>query len=68
MSAAPDDRYGLGYALAAYVLIFAVVFGYLAWIHVASRRLGRRLDALERELAQASGRSRTPGDRARSEP
>lgn len=54
----PEDRYGLGYAIAAYVLIFAAVFGYLAWIHLAQRRLARRLQSMERRLESEAARAR----------
>lgn len=47
----PDDpTFGTGWALAAYVVIFAAFFGYLARLHVAQRRLRRRLEDLERRL------------------
>ena len=42
-----DARFGLGYALAAYAVIFVAFFAYLAWLHVSHRRLRRRLDALD---------------------
>ena len=47
--------FGLGYAIAAYVVIFAALFGYLGVLHWSQRRLRLRLEALEARLG-----SRTP--------
>ena len=53
---ATDPRYGLGYALAAYVFLIVVFFGYLGWMHLRCARLQRRLERLEREVAPPRGR------------
>jgi hypothetical protein len=52
-----EDRYGFNFALVAYVVLFAAFFGYLAWLHVAQRRIARRLDSLERDVAARRGTS-----------
>jgi CcmD family protein len=49
--ASDSPMFGLRYAVAAYVLIFAATFGYVAWLHVVHARLRRRLERLEREAA-----------------
>jgi len=48
--AALDRWFGWGYALAAYVVIFAAFFGYLGYLHLSHRQLRRRLEELQREL------------------
>jgi len=45
-----DRWFGWGYALAGYILIFTVFFGYVGYLHVSHRRLRRRLEELQREL------------------
>ena len=56
---APDSRFGLGYAIAAYVVIFVGFFGYVLWLHASQRRLRRRLETLERQWP-AKGRVGAP--------
>jgi CcmD family protein len=49
LSIDPDDaRFGEGYAIAAYVVIFVGLFGYLFTLHAAERKLRARLERLER--------------------
>ena len=45
-----DPRWGIGYAIAAYVVIFATLFGYLGYLHASHRRLRKRIESLEREM------------------
>jgi CcmD family protein len=45
-----DPLFGLPFARAAYVVIFGALFGYVAWLHVAQRRLRQRLESAERRL------------------
>jgi CcmD family protein len=40
----------LGYLLAAYTVIWAVVFGYLLYLQGKQRKLQRQLDSLEKSL------------------
>jgi CcmD family protein len=40
----------LGYLLAAYTVIWAIVFGYLLYLQRKQRRLQRQLDLLEKSL------------------
>jgi hypothetical protein len=47
-----DRWFGWGYALAAYIVIFASFFGYVGYLHVSHRRLRRRLEELQRQLRQ----------------
>jgi hypothetical protein len=47
-----SPQFGLGYALAAYVVIFAALFGYLALLHWSARRMALRLGALEERLGR----------------
>ena len=53
-AAGDDPRFGTGYAIAAYVVIFVALFGYVGWLHLSHARLRRRLDALSRALAERS--------------
>ena len=46
-AAGDDPRYGIGYAVAAYVVIFVAFFGYVGFLHVSHARLRRRLASLE---------------------
>ena len=49
--AGPDSPlFGASYAIAAYVVIFATLFGYLGAMHVAQRRLRRRIERLEAQI------------------
>lgn len=43
----------------AYVFAWAVVTAYLAWLGVQNGRLGRRLEALERQEKSGVGENRT---------
>jgi len=43
----------------AYVFAWAVVTAYLAWLTVQNRRLGRRLDELERPAKPGVGQNRS---------
>ena len=47
---ADDPRYGLGYALVAYGFFLGVFFAYVAWVHVRTARLRRRVDEAQRRL------------------
>jgi len=40
----------LGYLLAAYTLIWAVVFGYVLFMQRKQRRLQRQIDVLQKSL------------------
>ena len=61
----PDSPlFGIGYAIAAYVVIFAALFGYLAFLHLAQRRALGRLLRIERQLAERVEAERV----ARSQP
>jgi CcmD family protein len=40
----------LGYLLAAYTVIWAVVFGYLLYLQGKQRKMQRQLDSLEKSL------------------
>ena len=42
----------LGYLLAAYTLIWAVVFGYVLFMQRKQRRLQRQIDALQRDISK----------------
>ncbi len=53
---ADDPRYGLGYALAAYIVFLGGFFAYLAWVHLRCARLQRRLETLERQVEGLEGR------------
>lgn len=48
--------FGLGYAVAAHVVIFAVLFGYLGLLHWSARRMARRLAALEERMGSPTTR------------
>ena len=51
LSSDPNDaRFGIGYAVAAYVVIFVVFFGYLGYLHVQQRRVRARLDDCAEQL------------------
>ena len=57
LDAPPDSPlFGLGYAIAAYVVIFVALFGYIGVLHWSHRRLRIRLDALEARLGSKSPR------------
>ena len=51
-TAADSPLFGLAYAVTAYVVIFTALFGYLALLHVAQRRLRKRLERLERQVGK----------------
>ena len=53
-----DPRFGIEYAAAAYGVIFVAFFGYLAYLHVGQRALGRRLEELERVASRDQHRGR----------
>ena len=48
--------FGLGYAIAAYVVIFAALFGYIGVLHWSQRRLRHRLEALEARMGNGTPR------------
>ena len=58
---AMDRWFGWGYALAAYAVIFVGFFGYLGWLHLAQRRLVRRLDELDRRVGIGEARDASGG-------
>jgi CcmD family protein len=43
----------LGYLLAAYTVIWAVVFGYILYLRGKQRRLQRQLELLEKNLNES---------------
>ena len=51
-----SPMFGLGYAIAAYVVIFTVLFGYIGVLHWSQRRLRLRLEALEARMGSGSPR------------
>ena len=51
-----SPMFGLGYAIAAYVVIFGVLFAYIGLLHWSQRRLRLRLEALETRLGSRSPR------------
>lgn len=54
---ADDPRYGLGYALVAYAVFLGAFFAYVAWLHVRTARLRRRVEEARRRLeAQETAR------------
>ena len=55
-----DPRFGLEYAIAAYVVLIVAFFGYAAWIHLRCARLQARLDELQRRLSAVSGPASRP--------
>ena len=56
MSSADDPNFGLGYALAAYAVIFVVFFGYVGWLQFQQARLRRELAELRRHLDESASR------------
>ena len=55
---ATDPLFGLPYARAAYLVIFAAFFGYCAWLQLGQRSLERRLEEAERRLEPGSNEGR----------
>ena len=57
LDAPPESpMFGLGYAIAAYVVIFVALFGYIGVLHWSQRRLRMRLEALEARVGSKSPR------------
>jgi hypothetical protein len=55
-----DPRFGLGYAIAAYIVLIVAFFGYAAWIHLRCARLQARLDDVQRRLGAQGASSPRP--------
>lgn len=51
---------GTSHAVAAYAVIFVAFFGYIGWMHLATRRLEQRLRELEEGLRRGGGTSGSP--------
>ena len=55
-TSAVDPRYGLGYALVAYAFFLGAFFAYVAWVHVRTARLRRRVEEAQRRLDRLGAR------------
>lgn len=53
---ADDLSFGTEWAVAAYVVIFAALFGYLLRLHLANSALRRRVEELEKWLRESGAR------------